>query len=411
MEVSDYLNQPGLDKLIQEARFIRSSGKKFSDLRDESGLQYVDLVLEAQGITFMSLLGYTFILEEAGLGFFNVAGVSSGALNAMIVAALGQQQYKSIYILKALNKFSYGRHSSLSSQNRSTNFMKKVSQLRNHLFPNQTKTNTLDKEKKRQWLTSVFSELGLTSLQELNQATGQKPNGLKHIFGGNISDLSPRLAIITSDITTHTKVELPKMAALYWDAPENVSPVELILASMAIPYFHTPYTIDNIPSAGTQQQHNWIEQANFHEQVPQKIRFMDGSMIYQPPFNIFHRTDQVTPRMPTFGASVAINTSETDSLNGFTSSLINTTKKDVLSGFLESNPDCKSLMSAIEIDGRTDWLNFNISDKEKMSLFREGVKAGLEFLVDFDWQQYKSMRNEGLSHRFCSPYVNSRVAS
>ena len=94
MEVSDYLNQPGLDKLIQDARFIRSSGKKFSDIEDESGLQYVDLVLEAQGITFMSLLGYTFILEEAGINFLNIAGVSSGALNAMIVAALGQQQYK-----------------------------------------------------------------------------------------------------------------------------------------------------------------------------------------------------------------------------------------------------------------------------------------------------------------------------
>lgn len=411
MEVSDYLNQPGLDKLIQEARFIRNSGKKFSDIQDESGLQYVDLVLEAQGITFMSLLGYTFILEEVGINFFNVAGVSSGALNAMIVAVLGQQQYKSIYILKALNKLSFGRNNHSSNAHRSTKFMRTVSQLRNHLFPNHTKSNTLEKEDKRQWISAIFNEIGITNLSELNETIGQKPNGLKHIFGGNISDLSPRLAIITSDITTHTKVELPKMAELYWDAPENVSPVELVLASMAIPYFHNPYTIENIPLAGKNHDHNWIKHANYHEVIPDTVRFMDSSMIYQPPLNIFHRADQITPRMPTFGATLSIGKGETESLPGFTSSLISNSKNEVISNFLNENPDCKSLTTKIEVPGKSDWLNFNISDSEKLFLFEKGVQAGLDFLADFNWQQYKAIRNEGIDHRFCNPYVSSRVAS
>ncbi|MEL7145834.1 MAG: patatin-like phospholipase family protein [Bacteroidota bacterium] len=289
MEVSDYLNQPELDKLIQEARFIRNSGKKFSDIEDASGLQYVDLVLEAQGITFMSLLGYTFILEEAGINFFNLGGVSSGALNAMIVAALGHQQYKSIYILKALNKRSFDDIQQGRSSGGSTQFMRKVSQLKNQLFPKHLKSVTLDKDDKREWISSVLREVGINDLAQLNETIRQRPNGLKHIFGGNISDLSPRLAIITSDITTHTKVELPKMAELYWSSPENVSPVEVVLASMAIPYFHNPYTIDNIPQAGDRRNKQWMDFANYHDEIPETVRFMDGSMIYQPPFNISHR--------------------------------------------------------------------------------------------------------------------------
>ena len=411
MEVSDYLNQPGLDKLIQDARFIRNSGKKFSDIQGESGLQYVDLVLEAQGITFMSLLGYTFILEEAGINFLNIAGVSSGALNAMIVAALGQQQYKSIYILKALNKLSASRSNASTGVHGSNRFMRRVSQLRNHLFPNQLKSNALEKEDRRRWISAICNELGITKLSELNDTIGKKPDGLKHVFGGNISDLSPRLAIITSDITTHTKVELPKMAELYWESPENVSPVELVLASMAIPYFHNPYTIENIPHAGESKDEKWIRHASYHEVVPEKVRFMDSSMIYQPPFNIFHRAEDATPRMPTFGVTVSIKETSTETVSGFTSSLISNSKNEVMSSFLSDHPDCKSLTTKIEVPGDFDWLNFNISDDDKLFLFKKGVGAGLDFLTGFNWQQYKALRNNGVGQRFCNPYVSSRVAS
>ena len=201
------------------------------------------------------------------------------------------------------------------------------------------------------------------------------------------------------------------MAELYWSTPENVSPVEVVLASMAIPYFHNPYTIDNIPEAGVSRHKQWEAFANYHDEVPETVRFMDGSMIYQPPFNIFHRPDQITPRMPTFGATVSISKGETDSLPGFTSSLISKSKKEVFDNFLEENPDCKYLMSNININGKCDWLNFDISDDNKLYLFREGVKAGLEFLADFNWQDYKRVRNEGINHRFCNPYINARVAS
>ncbi|MEL7148031.1 MAG: hypothetical protein AAFO69_16775, partial [Bacteroidota bacterium] len=95
----------------------------------------------------------------------------------------------------------------------------------------------------------------------------------------------------------------------------------------------------------------------------------------------------------------------------FTSSLISNAKKEVFDNFLQDNPDCKYLMTDIDIPGKCDWLNFDITEDQKLFLFRQGVKAGLEFLADFNWQDYKRVRNDGLNHRFCNPYISTRVAS
>ena len=115
--------------------------------------------------------------------------------------------------------------------------------------------------------------------------------------------------------------------------------------------------------------------------------------------------------MPTFGATISIQEANTETVSGFTSSLISNSKNEVMSSFLSDHPDCKSLTTKIEVPGDFDWLNFNISDNDKLYLFKKGVSAGLDFLTGFNWQQYKAVRNSGVDHRFCNPYVSSREAS
>ena len=43
------------------------SGKRFSDVEDDAGFQYVDLVQEGGGVLGIDLVGYTYVLEKAGL--------------------------------------------------------------------------------------------------------------------------------------------------------------------------------------------------------------------------------------------------------------------------------------------------------------------------------------------------------
>jgi NTE family protein len=55
------------------------------------------------------------------------------------------------------------------------------------------------------------------------------------------------------------------------------------------------------------------------------------------------------------------------------------------------NPDCKDLLCCIDT-GPHNWLNFHISDEDKLDLFRRGAAAAASFLLSFDWMGYKEIR-------------------
>jgi NTE family protein len=39
-----------------------------------------------------------------------------------------------------------------------------------------------------------------------------------------------------------------------------------------------------------------------------------------------------------------------------------------------------------------NWLNFFLTDKDKINMFVLGAKAATEFLINFDWEDYKNKR-------------------
>ncbi|MET3036132.1 patatin-like phospholipase family protein [Chryseobacterium sp. NRRL B-14859] len=63
------------------------SSRKFSDLLDEQGHQYVEFVQEGGGVWGSALVGYLYGLEIFGIRFLKVAGTSAGAINTMLIAA------------------------------------------------------------------------------------------------------------------------------------------------------------------------------------------------------------------------------------------------------------------------------------------------------------------------------------
>ena len=76
-----------VQSLVNQLQQLRS--KRVSDIVDEEGHQYIDLVMEGGGVLGLSLVGYTYGLEAAGIRFRSVAGTSAGAINALLVQALG----------------------------------------------------------------------------------------------------------------------------------------------------------------------------------------------------------------------------------------------------------------------------------------------------------------------------------
>lgn len=57
-------------------------GKVVSDIvsADDEPIQYVDLVQKGGGVLGVALVGYVYVLEQAGIRFLKLAGTSAGAI-------------------------------------------------------------------------------------------------------------------------------------------------------------------------------------------------------------------------------------------------------------------------------------------------------------------------------------------
>jgi NTE family protein len=44
--------------------------------------------------------------------------------------------------------------------------------------------------------------------------------------------------------------------------------------------------------------------------------------------------------------------------------------------------------------GEHNWLNFSMSNDDKLDLFAIGAEAAADFLGTFDWENYKSIRRD-----------------
>ncbi len=142
------------------------------------------------------------------------------------------------------------------------------------------------------WLAEFLEDNGIKTVADLNDHFVKLPSDLiiREGIAKTLIGLKPRLAIISADLTTETKVEFPRMASLF-DAMFNSS------------------------------RH-------------------------------LHDYD-----------------------------------------FLLKNPDYRLLIEKIDI-GNHDWLNFGITDEAKLDLFKRGADAADRFLRQFDWSNYKKIREQ-----------------
>ncbi|HDR50015.1 MAG TPA: Patatin, partial [Mariniphaga anaerophila] len=101
MNSEDFTSQPEFQQIVKEAESLK--GKIFSDVLDEQGFQYVDLVQEGGGVLGIALVGYTSVLEAAGIRFFHLAGTSAGAINTLVLAGIdSMDKEKSGLVLEKL---------------------------------------------------------------------------------------------------------------------------------------------------------------------------------------------------------------------------------------------------------------------------------------------------------------------
>ena len=105
MKLNDYIDQQYAEKIsiLTQQMHQHIQKKPISDVVDEHQNQYIDIVFEGGGVFGIALVGYTYALEQAGIRFLNMAGTSAGAINALLLAALGKpNEIKSDKMLEIL---------------------------------------------------------------------------------------------------------------------------------------------------------------------------------------------------------------------------------------------------------------------------------------------------------------------
>lgn len=106
LTTADFVNSPAvIQNLLQLTDAFGEGGRNLiiSDVLDQAGHQYVNLVQKGGGVLGIALIGYTYTLEQMGIRFLRLAGTSAGAINTAMLAIIGEKEdAKSLKVLEAV---------------------------------------------------------------------------------------------------------------------------------------------------------------------------------------------------------------------------------------------------------------------------------------------------------------------
>lgn len=415
----------------QEIAFLKSEIEKelakdpdfgFSDVRDQEGHSYVDLVQEGGGVLGIALVGYTYALEQAGIRFLKMAGTSAGAINTALLAAADKpEKAKSEKILKAIAELDI--LSFVDGDRDAKKFF-------DSLVENKGKVNLLYRglqvidnfkdflglnpgEVFYDWLAETIESYGIKTVQDLRKRMQDLPEEIKEaIYPADSNEDDWPFALVAADITTESKTIMPEHGSIYFTNPEEVHPAYYVRASMAVPLFFHPlhrdpaHAAEKRPFLGqplSTRQQLWKEKLHYDGPMPDKVMFVDGGILSNFPIDIFHNWDKI-PRRPTFGIKLgasrnSFNKVEEMTTFGLIGAAFNSARNMRDLEYFYNNPELKQLVGEIDTLGQ-NWLNFALTNEEKLTLFRQGVKAAVSFLTDekkkFSWKQYKEGRRNQL---------------
>ena len=412
-------DQPAIREKLQKLKALKPI---VSDIIDDEGHQYVDLVMEGGGTLGLALLGYIYTLESIGIRFLSIGGASVGSIMALMLASGPLNESRSLWIEECIREKDFwdfidgdkdardfianemgrlsgpktaGGNAMVDSLRRAWYFMFII--------------DNLSKDKKglnpghhfHEWLTGILSRKNINTVADLRNIRSVKPAGLRNrVTGIPVTDeefsdaLFAELGITAADITTETKVIFPRHAPLYWRNVSAVNPVDFVRASMSIPIFFQPFEVDDLPNDDASVR-VWRDHFQFLGSLPEKVLFVDGGIISNFPIDIFHDYSK-QPTSPTLGVKIGYDRSRcnnTTSFIDYVGAIFWSSAHCLDNDFIMRNPDFNQLVSYIDYDHRRfGWLKFSIDEDDKKELFKNGVDAAYTFLTSFNWERYKQSR-------------------
>lgn len=385
--------------------YWKRSKKIISDIVDDEGLQYVDLVMEGGGVLGISLVGYTYALESVGIRFLGVGGTSAGAIVATLLATLGDlDEPKSELALFHFNelelsslidgdedaqRFIHAMLAGKSGLKLLWDSLQVIDNLRDNLGlnPGDTFYN---------WLRDALATNRVRTVKDLDRIFSKMPNGLRSRRDDSelsAEDANACLKLVAADVTTETKAVFPEMAPLYFKDPQATNPAKFVRASMSIPLFFEPFEVKDVPRKDKAAD-LWANYG-YEGHLPRSVKFADGGLMSNFPIELFHNPkSREIPLAPTLGArlgSERIKPNTTERPLQYLFAAFNASRRCNDNEFLQHHPDYSHLVTYIPT-GDHNWLNFQLTQDAKIDLFVRGVDAAIAFLRQFNWKNYKEVR-------------------
>lgn len=409
MEISNYTGHPEVMSIIANLRQMHADAAevwRISDIQDEAGNQYVDVVMEGGGTLGVALLGYLYVLEQMDIRFLRAAGTSAGSIVAMLLAGGGPiAQAKSEWLIekvagkdfydfvdgdKEIRKFVDAMLDPEVRKGKKARLTAKVlDDLQDHygLCPGEHFT---------EWMRELLLERGVRTLRDLYELRSIAPPGIHYLETGEpcLPERWRRISVVTADVTTGTKVALPDMAHLYWADPEMASPADFVRASMSVPVFFYPFIVKGLIDSDAARA-QWAATVNYRGAVPPEVYFVDGGSMSNFPIGLFYQPEQ-RPDAPVFGIKIGIDRdsyNSCDSFGGFAGAMLGSMMSFHDNDFFVQHPELNSFVGVID-SGDYNWLDFSISDEDKLDLFVRGARAAGAFLQHFNWAEQKAMRQK-----------------
>lgn len=298
---------------------------------------YADGVFEGGGVKGIGLVGAVSCLEDNGYKWMNLAGTSSGAIVAALLAAgysgkelksiLDNVNYTSLLDKLLLNKipiigdiigvfFEYGIYSGDKIEN---------------------------------WISELLKRKGRTKFKDVS------------LYGKS------RLKIIASDVTRKEMIIIPDELSRYGIDPMEFDIAKAVRMSISIPFYFKPVVLKT--SKG-------------------KSYIVDGGVSSNFPVWIFDVEGK--PRWPTFGLKL---NEDYDTNNSNKKNDIITFASDIIDTMVNRREDYfvrdKDLMRIISIPTmNVQTREFNISKEKSKELYDSGYKSARKFLDSFSFETY-----------------------
>jgi NTE family protein len=355
-----------------------------------------DLALEGGGVKGIGLVGAILVLDEAGYRFRAVAGTSAGAIVASLITALARGRDKGspqlteelrangleageemVLLKKWLEALDFNnfmpegpfRHFFHEHCGMAADILDHVDELVKHM-------GLFDGQFLHTWLSPKLEICGVNTFADLQM---ENPEDTKVLPEGH----AYTLLVHSSDITRGQLARLP------WDLPnyglerDRQSVAESVRASMSIPFFFEPVTIDAQKATveltgpgGEKISQTWEGGA---------VTWVDGGMLRNFPIDAFDRIDGGQSRWPTIGIKLSAFQSNVAAAQACDNVVAQAVRclKTMMNEWDTYEVDDTTAARTIFVDhgqGITA-TKFDLTQADKDLLFLNGVKAGTDFVI------------------------------